>query len=403
MDDVPARATTGKAGREQDATAAAAPAGRRGALARLGDLLLGTEPRQRQRLGMSSFAALLMLCCIGAMYLGVAAGLAPAGPVHWWAAGCTLGLVIVYALIRSGWSQRWRDPSLTLAQVGSAMTFAATAFVLAGAARGIVMPVLAIILMFGTFGLSRGQMLAVLAYGLALFAAAIGVARWQSPELMPLPLAAAYVLMAALVLLSATVLNMRTQATREKLRAQKVELARAMEQVRELATRDELTGLPNRRSMMEALQLQAWRAQRGGRPALVAQLDLDHFKAVNDAHGHGAGDAALRAFARAVRGCVRAGDLLARWGGEEFVLLAADTAPAEGEPLLERVRQAVADMTLPMADGTTLRLTVSIGVAHWRPGEPIEGVLQRADAALYDAKRLGRNRVIWAPGDAPAP
>ena len=138
------------------------------------------------------------------------------------------------------------------------------------------------------------------------------------------------------------------------------------------------------------------RAQRSRQPLLLALLDLDHFKAVNDTHGHAAGDVALQSFAQTVHGCVRASDLLARWGGEEFLLLMANTHPADGTRLLERVRATVAATPVALPGGTQLSLTVSVGLAELAPGESTAALLQRADAALYGAKRLGRNRVLLA-------
>ncbi|AVP58925.1 GGDEF domain-containing protein [Pulveribacter suum] len=351
---------------------------------------------------MTVLAALLMLCCIGAMYLAVASGLTPARPVHWWALVCCTGLGTVYGLIRSGRTRHWRDPAMTLFQNLSAMACVAAAYVIAGQARGIVLPILAVILMFGVFGLTPRQMVGVLAGGLLMFGAAVvWVQVRTAPGAQPLALAAAYLMMIAVVLLAGTLLNLRAYATRQTLRKQKAELARAVEQVRELATRDELTGLPNRRFMLEMMHLEIQRARRSHRPLLVAQLDLDHFKAVNDTHGHAAGDAALQAFARTVAACVRSADVLARWGGEEFVLLMGNTTAAEGTCLLTRLREAVAAAPVALPSQDTARLTVSIGAAQLRPGEGMDAVLQRADKALYAAKRQGRDRVVWAPGDAP--
>jgi len=258
--------------------------------------------------------------------------------------------------------------------------------------------------MFGVFGLTPRQMVGVLACGLAMFGLAIAWVQLSPAHAgQTVALAAAYLLMIVVVLLAGTFLNMRAHAVREALRTQKAELARAVEQVRELATRDELTGLPNRRYLSELLHLQALQAQRSRQGLLVAQLDLDHFKAINDTHGHAAGDRALRTFARAVVSSVRASDILARWGGEEFVLLMADTSAEEGARLLARVLAVVAALPIALPSGALVRLTVSIGAARLHPLESAEAVLHRADAALYEAKRQGRDRVAWAPGDAPLP
>lgn len=369
---------------------------------RLLDALITRAPHQRLRLTMTGLAALLMLCCIVAMHLVAAAGLTQAQPVYWWTLACVTGLVVVYVLIRSGVSSRWRDPALTLPQIVYAIACNASAYVIAGPARGIALPILAVILMFGIFGLTPGQMVGVLLYGLVAFSVASAVVQWwYPPSGQPAALAWAYMVMIVVVLISSTFLNMRVHATREKLRQQKSELARAVEQVRELATRDELTGLHNRRYMLGTMRLESLRVQRAGHCVLVAQLDLDHFKSINDTHGHGAGDRALQAFAQTVLAHVRATDILARWGGEEFVLLMAGTPPEEGARLLERVRAAIAASPVALPTGNLLQLTVSIGAARLRSGETPEGVLQRADAALYAAKRQGRNQIVWAQQDAP--
>ena len=292
---------------------------------RWADWMLATDKRQRIRLAMSGLAALLMVCCLVVMNSVAAAGLASTAEVRVWTACSVLGLIAVYAAIRSGWSRRFKDPALTLAQILYAITCCVAAFVIAGPARGVTLPILAIILMFGIFGLTTRQMLGVLVYSLVAFGVASGVVAARDEPDYPTVVAAAYVGMVVVVLLSSTFLTTRVQSTREHLRRQKAELARALEQIRQLATHDDLTGLLNRRAMLDRMQLEQRRSLRSGSPLLIAQLDIDHFKAVNDTHGHAAGDLVLQSFADTVRRNVRDTDVLARWGGEEFVLLLCDT------------------------------------------------------------------------------
>ena len=358
------------------------------------DALLTTDRDQRIRLSMSVMAALLMLCGIAALQLVAAAGLADAGHVHWFSVVCSLGLIAVYWLIRSGYSQRWEDPALTFLQIVSSVTCTAVAYVIAGSARGITLPILAVILIFGVFGLSPRQMLFVLFYGIAVFGVALSVAQWGLAHgSQPLALTAAYMVMIVVMLASCTFINLRELASRKR----KLELAQAAANERERAIRDELTGLHNRRFMLEIMHLEGARVQRNHQPLLIAQLDLDHFKHINDTHGHDAGDQVLAAFARTVAGYIRSTDILARWGGEEFVLLMVNTAADNGVALLERVRAAVQESVLVMATGASIRVTVSIGVAQLQTGHetPI-GLLRRADEALYAAKAQGRNRVVLA-------
>ena len=365
---------------------------------RWADWMLTTDKRQRIRLAMSGLAALLMVFCLVVMNSVAAAGLASTSEVRVWTACSVLGLIAVYAAIRSGWSRRFKDPALTLAQILYAITCCAAAFVIAGPARGVTLPILAIILMFGIFGLTTRQMLGVLVYSLVAFGVASGVVAARDEPDYPTVVAAAYVGMVVVVLLSSTFLTTRVQSTREHLRRQKAELAQALEQIRQLATHDDLTGLLNRRAMLDRMQLEQRRSLRSGSPLLIAQLDIDHFKAVNDTHGHAAGDLVLQSFADTVRRNVRDTDVLARWGGEEFVLLLCDTPAADAVALMERLRQAVQAMQVPVAQGgQPITVTVSIGLARHTPADPLAGTLERADQALYAAKAGGRNRVVPAP------
>lgn len=163
------------------------------------------------------------------------------------------------------------------------------------------------------------------------------------------------------------------------------ELARA-------SRRDVLTGLPNRRAFEEELAREVARAGRDGKPLAVVMLDVDRFKVVNDSHGHAAGDAVLREVAARAAAAVRAGDLVARIGGEEFVLLLHGADLPGALELAERVRVAVA--AAPVAAGDRpLAVTASLGCAVLAPGEGPEALVARADARLYDAKRAGRDRV----------
>ncbi|WCM95449.1 GGDEF domain-containing protein [Acidovorax sp. NCPPB 2350] len=349
---------------------------------------------------MAGLAALLMICCMVAMHIAVAAGLAEPGPVRVWTLMSTGGLLLVYALIRCGVSARWADPSLTLLQILYAIACNAVAYAIGGQARGIALPILAVILMFGIFGLSPRQMLGVMVYAMAAFGTAIAAVELRGEPGHSAALSAAYGIMIAVVLLGSTFLTTRLQATREQLQRQKHELAQALEHIRELATHDELTGLLNRRHMLELMRLEQRRVARSGHPLVLALIDLDHFKAVNDTHGHAAGDRALQAFARAVRQSVRDSDVVSRWGGEEFVLMLCNTQPGDARALLERVREAVERLRIAhhgaeaAAPAEPLRITVSIGFALHALGETAEDTLERADKALYAAKAAGRNRTV---------
>jgi diguanylate cyclase (GGDEF)-like protein len=156
--------------------------------------------------------------------------------------------------------------------------------------------------------------------------------------------------------------------------------------------RDPLTGLANRRAFDEDLVREAARAARSGAPLSVVVLDVDRFKAVNDTHGHSAGDAVLRAVAARAEAAIRAGDLLARIGGEEFAILLAGADLARAVEAAERIRAALAASPVEAA-GRALAVTASFGCAALAPGEAPHALVARADACLYEAKRDGRDRV----------
>lgn len=172
-------------------------------------------------------------------------------------------------------------------------------------------------------------------------------------------------------------LRYRYQMTRERMVAMQV-----------LASTDPLTGLPNRRAMLEQLDTLLALAERGRQPLSVLLLDIDHFKLVNDNHGHDVGDQVLSQLGQVLSSQVRACDLVGRWGGEEFLLLAPATCLEEARELAERIRQAVASTAFPHGQP----LTVSLGVTQFGPSDHREALLRRADQALYQAKAAGRNQ-----------
>jgi diguanylate cyclase (GGDEF)-like protein len=167
----------------------------------------------------------------------------------------------------------------------------------------------------------------------------------------------------------------------------------------ELSSRDALTGLANRRTFDLSLAREIDRCARSGEPALLLALDIDHFKRINDSHGHEAGDAVLKAVALALMETVRPMDLVARVGGEEFAIILPNCAIAFGEQVAERLRRRVERMPVAIAPQQTIHVTTSIGGAYapqWVRSTP-NLWRERADAQLYRAKTSGRNLVCMEP------
>ncbi len=169
------------------------------------------------------------------------------------------------------------------------------------------------------------------------------------------------------------------------------------ERMREMAYLDALTRLPNRRGLEESLHRYASLAVRHDLPLSVVFFDIDDFKRINDVHGHQVADRILEEVGRSVRPLLRAGDVLGRWGGEEFLLIAPDADHDQALGLAERVRDVVQQYAYPGDVG----ITASFGVATYQPPTTVEELVEQADRRLYRAKRLGKNRVTGA-GDAAA-
>ncbi len=198
-------------------------------------------------------------------------------------------------------------------------------------------------------------------------------------------------------------LEVKLRRTSEFLRLVKSDSDRLRDElnkVRLLSLTDEYTGLPNRRAFMRRLQDEIGRAQRYGSPLALALLDLDEFKAINDAHGHAAGDEVLRSYATNVLSILRHHDLVARYGGEEFAILLPNTSLDGAIAALSKVKNRAQAISCTF-NGKTLRVpTFSAGLTLYSPGDLHTTLVDRADRALYRAKRLGRNRVEveLAPG-----
>jgi two-component system cell cycle response regulator len=174
------------------------------------------------------------------------------------------------------------------------------------------------------------------------------------------------------------------------------ELKRRNAELDHLTRIDTLTGLFNRRHLQNQLAVLSSAAQRHGWPLGVLLLDVDHFKRVNDTHGHAMGDAVLCAVAEVLRREPRAEDVVGRWGGEEFLVLMPGAAREQACVLGDRLRAAVAEVRVTVG-ASTLRVTVSVGCASGDGSDP-ERQLRQADEALYAAKDAGRNRLVAAPG-----
>ncbi len=175
--------------------------------------------------------------------------------------------------------------------------------------------------------------------------------------------------------------------------------------LRRQVTRDALTGIRNRGAIVDCLGRELVRASREGRPLSVMLLDIDHFKQINDTHGHTAGDSVLQEVAHRLEKHVRPYDFVGRYGGEEFLIVLPGLDGEHAASCAERLRQCVADSPVT-SPARAIDVKLSIGVAVARPDSAVTSMIDAADAALYDAKRAGRNRIVtaddthWRPAKA---
>ena len=359
----------------------------------LGDVLLGSERRLRIRSARCLLACALMAYSVASLGYFVAVGLAERGPVLALALLGVGGMLLFYAAIRSGASERLRDPSLTIAQMSFALLVGALAYTLAGRGRGAVFPIMMVVLMFGLYSLTPRQVRLMSALALALFGAAMALMAWRNPRVYRPEVEFAHFLVIAIILPAVSMLAGQLGQLRDALKRQKAELREALARNEVLAQRDELTGLANRRHMAALIEAERMRSERSGARFCLAVLDIDRFKRINDSHGHPTGDYVLKVFAAEALAAIREADVLARWGGEEFMLMLPDAGLTAARLGLERLRTRVEGLRVAH-EGRELAFTVSAGLVEVSPDETLVEAIARADRALYQAKQQGRNKVV---------
>ena len=350
--------------------------------------VLGRERYQRLYIRFWLMTSSVYLVVFSLLLFSVPLGLMGPRDAAWVAGLCLAGIATFYGLMRSGWSMRLADPALTAPQMGFAFIMLAVAYVLAPPLRATLLIITPLVLVFGAFTLSQRHcrqlgLFAVLTQACAT-AWSVLVAGGSSVEWLVLVCCGVVYTMAA-------DMAGRLSAIRQQLREQKKALAAALAQNEQLARQDDLTGLPNRRHAMEMMEYEERRAKREKVPPCVCMIDLDHFKRINDTYGHAAGDIVLQKLAQVAVPALRAPDILARWGGEEFILLMPETTLEEATQVVGRLRSLLAQPHL-WTEYPQLQVTFSAGIATLLPSETVHDAVQRADVALYRAKENGRNR-----------
>jgi diguanylate cyclase (GGDEF)-like protein len=364
--------------------------------ASLSHLLFGAEPKLRRMMSYWGATAALYTVFMALLLVAGQRHLIDQNDALGLTAYAAAGIVLSYLIVRLGAGHGLAPTGAAALQAVFGITCNMWGYSITGPLRGATLMGLMVVVVFCTFALRPRQTLALTAVGLAGMGATMWWHQAHDPlHYPPLVEAVTFAIMAGCSM-TVTLLTGEASKLRARLKAQKEDLVEALETIRTLATVDELTALSNRRHMNEMLAQEERRHGSPGAPGAgtcIALLDIDFFKQINDRHGHAAGDEVLRSFAQAARAELRAGDVLARWGGEEFLLMLPDTGETAAQAVVERIRARVGDLRL---EGVPLerRISFSAGLTARRGMEALADTVNRADKALYQAKSSGRDRVV---------
>ena len=368
-------------------------------MGRLVKLIFGPDRATRARTGVILLCALMYaICCSAAFYsaeVGMMRDFAP-----------KLLLVttipcytIFYVLVRTGRTRTMRDPNLMIPQQSFSLLAIAFAYTAIGPHdRGLVLVLIALVMVFGMYTHHPRQAAFAGVLAMVLLAMCMGVLSHIDPVYYPPTLELLRFELMIGTLPPLILAAYQISAWRNRLAQQRRELRDTLEKVQALASRDALTGLYNRRHMQDRLVDSAKRHERYGERFTVVLVDLDHFKRINDVHGHRVGDEALMAFASAAILALRESDTVGRWGGEEFLFILPNTSPTKALVALDRLRAALQHCSIS-SRVPGLRVAFSAGVAQHDLAAPVHRTLERADHALYQAKTAGRNRSLVSPSD----
>ncbi|TDJ42576.1 MAG: GGDEF domain-containing protein [Gammaproteobacteria bacterium] len=349
--------------------------------------------RLRRTFAMAAAIAVYSLFCWGSVQFRVLEQ-TQAGAVLVAAVGLT-GLILMGGSFAADIGRRVDTSILGVAQgVWANLALIATALLVTDVMRVMLLVTTLLSLQFFALHLRRQQVLWIasagwITYSLVL-AWRLNTGAVHDPRYEFLIWIGYTLALGAAVLISGEVAQLRTALTRRTR-----ELEDTLERLHELAMRDDLTGLYNRRQLMEYLVRQKALADRDALGFTLCFVDLDHFKRVNDKFGHTRGDEVLKEFAEIAMKVVREEDFVARIGGEEFVMVLINASLNDAEMVANRLRQQTQVMAIDPSD-LGFSVTASVGIAMYGGGEEIEQLLDRADAAMYAAKNQGRNRVIVA-------
>lgn len=362
-------------------------------------LLLGPD-RKLQRMMRYSLSILgIYLFCTSMLWIE----LDVPKETYWYSVAlsalCIGGALVFCVLIRCRARLGLTPLQLASWQGYHAMICIMCAYPVAPPVRGALLVLMIVVVVFCAFSLDRHRADMLVIFGIVLTGSVQLYLALTDPVVFPPAHEIVHFTIVSSMLIVVSFLASQLNFLRTKLAGQKAELLEALERIKTMAAHDELTSLPNRRFMNEVLAAEEKRHHLTNASLCVALIDIDFFKQINDHYGHAAGDEVLKGFAALFRTMLRSTDVLARWGGEEFLFLLPETDIDVAESVLNRIRSIVSPIYIPVI-GTSLSVTFSAGLTRLNQHGSISDAISKADAAMYCAKKAGRNRVHVSKADA---
>jgi diguanylate cyclase (GGDEF)-like protein len=361
-------------------------------------LAAGRDSKVKRLIKYWAITTALYLLSAGVLWFELEEGVVRPVQVMWLTIYLLGGAVFLYGLIRTSPYSRLTPPQLAFAQAIHAITCISAGYMIVGPVRGAVLTLLLVVLVFCAFALESYRSYQINAFAIVLLAAIMWWCVHSDPLRFPPSVEIVHFVLASSMMVAMVFLTSQFNWMRNRLKMQKAELEKqrndlclALSQIQIIAMSDDLTGLPNRRHMKEVLAEEEKRHRKGSETLCLALLDIDYFKSINDTYGHAVGDEILRSFAQQLKILLRTDDVLARWGGEEFLLLLPHTEQDAAVLVLDRLQRNLSTIAVE-ALGTSLPIRFSSGLAVMNASEAIVDTIRRADKAMFRAKSLGRNR-----------
>lgn len=302
------------------------------------------------------------------------------------------GNLSIYLFVRLGLNEKIKDPDLMLPlMVWSIICIIVPTYYMTEILRSVLIMNYFLIMIFGVFKLNFKQFINITLFSIALLS--ITITAVILTEEVNVYNEILIVAMFSVVALSFAFVCNKISELRQKLKSQKIELMNAFSDIQKISVTDELTGIYNRRYALNFISNQKIKADKGIDKFVICMIDIDHFKKINDTHGHDIGDLVLKAFSREVNHLIRSDDCFARFGGEEFVLILSHIDISISKEVVNRIMNKIREIRIP--EVPELKITVSMGLVEYEKNTSLEELLKKSDNLLYIAKKNGRNQVKY--------